>query len=140
MEKYHNFLPVTGCMILNQIIGTLILKNSLVQVHVKRCVLGSEDNVSSENGDSSHLTKPSRPLVRKSKLVVVDLAGSERIQKSGGYPTLCPSTSLLTLWCLSVYVSIYVHVYMYVCISTSQFHDLLLHIFILYFATCQMWG
>ena len=60
---------------------------SLVQVNVKRCVMGSDDNVSIENGDSSRLTKPSRPLVRKSKLVVVDLAGSERIQKSGGYPT-----------------------------------------------------
>ncbi|XP_024176261.1 kinesin-like protein KIN-UB [Rosa chinensis] len=57
--------------------------HAILMVNVKRCVMGSEDNVSSENGDPSHLTKPSRPLVRKSKLVVVDLAGSERIQKSG---------------------------------------------------------
>jgi len=45
--------------------------------------LESEDIVSSQNGDASHLTKPSKPLVRKSKLVVVDLAGSERVHKSG---------------------------------------------------------
>ena len=45
----------------------------------------SDDNVSAENYDASHLTKPSKPLVRKSKLVVVDLAGSERIHKSGVY-------------------------------------------------------
>ncbi|XP_004306908.1 PREDICTED: armadillo repeat-containing kinesin-like protein 2 [Fragaria vesca subsp. vesca] len=57
--------------------------HAILMVNVKRCVMGSEDHVSIENGDSSHLTKPSRPLVRKSKLVVVDLAGSERIQKSG---------------------------------------------------------
>ncbi|OIW20663.1 hypothetical protein TanjilG_18603 [Lupinus angustifolius] len=49
----------------------------------KRCVVESEDIVFSENDDASHLTKPSKPLVRKSKLVVVDLAGSERIHKSG---------------------------------------------------------
>lgn len=55
----------------------------LPQVHVKRCVVGREDSVPSENESSSHLLKPSKPLVRKSKLVVVDLAGSERIHKSG---------------------------------------------------------
>lgn len=60
---------------------------SLVQVHVRRSVIGREEIISSENGDSSHLVKPFKPLVRKSKLVVVDLAGSERIQKSGVYPT-----------------------------------------------------
>lgn len=87
MKKYHSFLPVNCLNIFDSIIGTLMLIISLVQVNVKRCVMGSEDHVSIENGDSSHLTKPSRPLVRKSKLVVVDLAGSERIQKSGGYPT-----------------------------------------------------
>lgn len=58
-----------------------------MQVHVKRSVIGREDIISSQNGDSSHLVKPSKPLVRKSKLVVVDLAGSERIHKSGVYPT-----------------------------------------------------
>ena len=47
--------------------------------------MDSEDVVSTENNDASHLTKPSKPLVRKSKLVVVDLAGSERIHKSGIY-------------------------------------------------------
>ncbi|KAJ1426772.1 P-loop containing nucleoside triphosphate hydrolase [Sesbania bispinosa] len=52
-------------------------------VHIKRSVMECEDIVSSQNGDASHLTKPSKPLVRKSKLVVVDLAGSERVHKSG---------------------------------------------------------
>lgn len=62
--------------------------SALVQVQVKRSVLGREDDVASENGDPTHLTKPFKPLVRKSKLVVVDLAGSERIQKSGVHPNL----------------------------------------------------
>lgn len=70
------------------ITGVLMFVSSLVQVQVKRSVLGREDDVSSENGDPSHLTKPFKPLVRKSKLVVVDLAGSERIQKSGVYANL----------------------------------------------------
>ena len=55
--------------------------------------MGREDNLSGENGESSHLTKPFKPLVRKSKLVVVDLAGSERIQKSGICPNLRPCFS-----------------------------------------------
>lgn len=67
----------------------LIYLNSLLQVHVKRSVMGREDIISSENGDPPpHLAKPFKPLVRKSKLVVVDLAGSERIHKSGLYPDL----------------------------------------------------
>ncbi|XP_020219498.1 kinesin-like protein KIN-UB [Cajanus cajan] len=57
--------------------------HAILMVHIKRSVLESEDIVSSQNGDASHLTKPSKPLVRKSKLVVVDLAGSERVHKSG---------------------------------------------------------
>lgn len=57
--------------------------HAILMVHVRRSVMGREDNLSGENGESSHLTKPFKPLVRKSKLVVVDLAGSERIQKSG---------------------------------------------------------
>lgn len=60
----------------------------IVQVHVKRSVVGKEDNLSGESGEPSHLTKPLKPLVRKSKLVVVDLAGSERVHKSGLYPEL----------------------------------------------------
>lgn len=61
--------------------------SSFVQVHVKRSFMDGEDIISSENGDISHLAKPLKPLVRKSKLVVVDLAGSERIHKSGVCPT-----------------------------------------------------
>ncbi|KAI4356818.1 hypothetical protein L6164_000806 [Bauhinia variegata] len=57
--------------------------HAILMVNVKRSVMENEDIASSENGDTSHLTKPSKPLVRKSKLVVVDLAGSERIHKSG---------------------------------------------------------
>ncbi|KAG4992785.1 hypothetical protein JHK87_026242 [Glycine soja] len=57
--------------------------HAILTVHIKRSVLENEDIVSSQNGDASHLTKPSKPLVRKSKLVVVDLAGSERVHKSG---------------------------------------------------------
>lgn len=56
-----------------------------MQIHVKRSVVGREENLSSEINHASHLIKPSKPLVRKSKLVVVDLAGSERIHKSGAY-------------------------------------------------------
>ncbi|KAL9315118.1 hypothetical protein ACSQ67_016119 [Phaseolus vulgaris] len=56
-------------------------------VHIKRSVLESEDIVSSQNDEASHLTKPSKPLVRKSKLVVVDLAGSERVHKSEYWKT-----------------------------------------------------
>lgn len=57
--------------------------HALLMVHVKRLVTGGEDAPSIENGNSSHFIKPSKPLVRKSKLVIVDLAGSERIHKSG---------------------------------------------------------
>ncbi|MED6184555.1 hypothetical protein PIB30_048451 [Stylosanthes scabra] len=57
--------------------------HAILTVHVRRSVVESADNVLSEKFDASHLTKPSKPLVRKSKLVVVDLAGSERIHKSG---------------------------------------------------------
>lgn len=57
--------------------------HAMLTVHIKRSVAESEDTVSSQNGDTSHLIKPSKPLVRKSKLVVVDLAGSERVHKSG---------------------------------------------------------
>lgn len=66
-----------------------IFRFFIVQVHVKRSVMGREDSLSGENGESSHLTKPFKPLLRKSKLVVVDLAGSERIQKSGIYAQSC---------------------------------------------------
>ncbi|KAF8379334.1 hypothetical protein HHK36_028768 [Tetracentron sinense] len=53
-------------------------------VHVKRYVKGRESDLSSENGNTSHLFKTFKaPIVRKGKLVVVDLAGSERIDKSG---------------------------------------------------------
>ncbi|KAH1256245.1 Kinesin-like protein KIN-UB [Glycine max] len=52
--------------------------HAILMVHVKRSVVDSEDVVYTENNDVSHLTKPSKPLVQKSKLVVVDLAGSER--------------------------------------------------------------
>lgn len=54
-----------------------------VQVNVRRCVEDRDNDVSSENGESSHTVRSFKPLVRKSKLVVVDLAGSERIHKSG---------------------------------------------------------
>ncbi|KAJ7962231.1 Kinesin-like protein [Quillaja saponaria] len=57
--------------------------HAILMVNVKRSVVGNEDTIPSENGDASLLDKPSKPLVRKSKLIVVDLAGSERIQKSG---------------------------------------------------------
>ncbi|KAJ4845553.1 hypothetical protein Tsubulata_021534 [Turnera subulata] len=56
--------------------------HALLMVHIKRSV-GRDDAVSSEVDDSSHLVKPSKPIVRRSKLVLVDLAGSERVHKSG---------------------------------------------------------
>lgn len=42
-----------------------------------------EDSVSNDNDSSSHFVRPSKPLIRRSKLVLVDLAGSERVHKSG---------------------------------------------------------
>ena len=59
-----------------------------VQVQVKRSFTGQEDALSSDN--SSHLVKPSKPIVRKSKLVLVDLAGSERVHKLGVYQKMLP--------------------------------------------------
>ncbi|WCJ22817.1 armadillo repeat kinesin 2 [Euphorbia peplus] len=57
--------------------------HAILMVNVKRSVSGREDSVSNEIDNSSHLVKPVKPLVRKSKLVLVDLAGSERVHKSG---------------------------------------------------------
>ncbi|XP_060964296.1 kinesin-like protein KIN-UB [Cannabis sativa] len=57
--------------------------HAILMVHVKRSVMGREDNHSVDNGELSCLSKSFKPLLRKSKLVVVDLAGSERIHKSG---------------------------------------------------------
>ncbi|XP_021904366.1 kinesin-like protein KIN-UB [Carica papaya] len=56
--------------------------HAILMVHVKRSVVAREDTLPSEM-HNSHLVKPSKPLVRKSKLVLVDLAGSERVHKSG---------------------------------------------------------
>ncbi|KAJ4727102.1 Kinesin-like protein [Melia azedarach] len=57
--------------------------HAILMIHVKRSVVGREEDFSSETNNGSHFVKPSKPLVRKSKLVIVDLAGSERIHKSG---------------------------------------------------------
>ncbi|KAL3604032.1 hypothetical protein D5086_004891 [Populus alba] len=57
--------------------------HAILMVQVKRSFTGREDALSSEIDNSSHLVKPSKPIVRKSKLVLVDLAGSERVHKSG---------------------------------------------------------
>ncbi|XP_068669763.1 kinesin-like protein KIN-UB isoform X2 [Aristolochia californica] len=61
--------------------------HAILLVHVRRSIKGRHDRevaVSSENGNTTLLTKPLKPpLIRRSKLVVVDLAGSERIDKSG---------------------------------------------------------
>uniref|UniRef100_A0A2P2KCP7 Kinesin-like protein n=1 Tax=Rhizophora mucronata TaxID=61149 RepID=A0A2P2KCP7_RHIMU len=57
--------------------------HAILMVHVKRSVVGHEDTPLSGIDVSSHLVKPSKPLVRQSKLVLVDLAGSERLHKSG---------------------------------------------------------
>ncbi|KAL1217127.1 Kinesin-like protein KIN-UB [Cardamine amara subsp. amara] len=57
--------------------------HAILMVHVKRSVVENEDSVSNEMENSSHFVRPSRPLVRRSKLVLVDLAGSERVHKSG---------------------------------------------------------
>ncbi|CAN1236580.1 Kinesin-like protein KIN-UB [Linum grandiflorum] len=57
--------------------------HAILMVHVKRTVASQEDTLSIENDNSSHLVKPTRPLIRRSKLVLVDLAGSERVHKSG---------------------------------------------------------
>ncbi|KAM6575113.1 hypothetical protein CsatA_023440 [Cannabis sativa] len=61
--------------------------HAILLVHVKRSVMGREDNHSIDNGELSCLSKSFKPLLRKSKLIVVDLAGSERIHKSGVYLT-----------------------------------------------------
>ncbi|KAI3877139.1 hypothetical protein MKX03_023849 [Papaver bracteatum] len=58
--------------------------HAILMVNVRRSVKGREASISSENGNTSHLVKNSKPgVIRKGKLVVVDLAGSERIDKSG---------------------------------------------------------
>ncbi|KAL0654736.1 hypothetical protein Bca4012_097427 [Brassica carinata] len=57
--------------------------HAILMVHVKRSVVEHEDSVSNETDNSSHFVRPSKPLVRRSKLVLVDLAGSERVHKSG---------------------------------------------------------
>ncbi|XP_038682774.1 kinesin-like protein KIN-UB [Tripterygium wilfordii] len=57
--------------------------HAILMVHLRRSVAAKEDAVSGDTDNISHLVKPTKPLVRKSKLVVVDLAGSERIHKSG---------------------------------------------------------
>ncbi|KAL5796337.1 hypothetical protein ACOSQ2_001157 [Xanthoceras sorbifolium] len=57
--------------------------HAILMIHVKRSVLGTEETLSSEIENGYHLVKPSKPLIRKSKLVIVDLAGSERVNKSG---------------------------------------------------------
>lgn len=70
-----------------------------MQVHVKRSVLGREDDFSTENENRSHSVgnfKP--PILRKGKLVVIDLAGSERVHKSGAYNTL--NLLLLEIICI----------------------------------------
>ncbi|KAG4922323.1 hypothetical protein JHK86_051136 [Glycine max] len=84
----HSFLELLRVGEANRIAANTKLNtessrsHAMLMVHIKRSVLENED-MSSQNGDASHLTKPSKPLVRKSKLVVVDLAGSERVHKSG---------------------------------------------------------
>jgi hypothetical protein len=57
--------------------------HAILMVHVKRSVVENEFPVSNEMESSSHFVRPSKPLVRRSKLVLVDLAGSERVHKSG---------------------------------------------------------
>ncbi|XP_006598476.1 kinesin-like protein KIN-UB [Glycine max] len=42
--------------------------HAILTVHVKRFVVDCEDVVSTKNNDASHLTKPSKPIFRKSKL------------------------------------------------------------------------
>lgn len=80
----------------------------LLQVHVKRSVLGEEVAIPSESDKSSHFVKPPKPLVRKSKLVLVDLAGSERVQKSGAY-IFFPSSSKSVACCISKSIFIFCH-------------------------------
>ncbi|KAM7508738.1 hypothetical protein LguiA_019191 [Lonicera macranthoides] len=60
--------------------------HAILMVHIKRSVLGREDDFSSEhdNHNRSHMGNNFKPpILRKGKLIVVDLAGSERIHKSG---------------------------------------------------------
>ncbi|XP_051144007.1 kinesin-like protein KIN-UB isoform X2 [Andrographis paniculata] len=58
--------------------------HALLMVHVKRSVLGGEEDFSPNTQNRSSLVGNLRPpMLRKGKLIVVDLAGSERIHKSG---------------------------------------------------------
>ncbi|CAA2991492.1 kinesin-like protein KIN-UB isoform X1 [Olea europaea var. sylvestris] len=58
--------------------------HAILMVHMKRSVLGGEDEFSTENENRSHSVGNFKPsILRKGKLVVVDLAGSERVHKSG---------------------------------------------------------
>lgn len=57
--------------------------HAILMINVKKSVMEKEDDIQSETESSSHFLKPSKPLLRKGKLVLVDLAGSERVHKSG---------------------------------------------------------
>jgi kinesin family protein 5 len=58
--------------------------HAILMVHIKKAVLGRDDDFSSQNHNNSHTGSNFKPsILRKGKLIVVDLAGSERIHKSG---------------------------------------------------------
>lgn len=60
----------------------------IVQINVRRSVLGNEENDTStirKDGRSDLSSTHAIPTVRRSKLLIVDLAGSERLDKSGSF-------------------------------------------------------
>ncbi|KAB2634438.1 armadillo repeat-containing kinesin-like protein 2 [Pyrus ussuriensis x Pyrus communis] len=84
IKSQQSFLELLRCGEAHRVAANTKLNTESSRSHAILMVcLWKRICVASENGDPTHLTKPFKPLVRKSKLVVVDLAGSERIQKSG---------------------------------------------------------
>lgn len=60
----------------------------IIQINVRRSVLGTEENDTSTTGKDGRGDLSSNhaiPTVRRSKLLIVDLAGSERLDKSGSF-------------------------------------------------------
>jgi kinesin family protein 5 len=100
-SRSHAILMVNNCSLLLMLLIRFFFSFlfdvflHLLQVHVKRSFAGREDALSSEIDNASHLVKPSKLIVRKSKLVLVDLAGSERVHKSGVYQKMLPFLCIL---------------------------------------------
>ena len=108
-SRSHAILMVNNCSLLLTLLIQFffsflfdVFLHLLLQVHVKKSFSGREDALSSETDNASPLVKPSKLIVRKSKLVLVDLVGSERVHKSGVYLKLLPFLCIPCTICLEI--------------------------------------